>query len=335
MESSGKTNKIQVSEATANLIISGGKEHWVHRRSDVLNVKGKGVMGSYWLTTTSKDGASSRGSGDSSSGFSDSPPSVTFPGALISPLAPKKDSRRQARLVQWIADLLAKRISTILARQDPNLVGKCKPSDLIYTIPAGKTSLDEVAEAIKMPNFDAEAASRAKTKGSTEIPQGIKEQIMEIVTALANTYQQNNFHNFEHACHVTMAVDKFMSRIVAPDVDEESLEAKDHARMAAHVHQYTHGITSDPITLLAITFSALIHDADHRGCSNMQLAKEDEQMAELYNNKSLAEQNSLDLAWDLLMQEKYSKLRAALFVNRTEMLRFRQGMTLRCRLFSP
>lgn len=56
----------------------------------------------------------------------------------------------------------------------------------------------------------------------------------------------------------------------------------------------------------------------------MQMAKEDEQMAQMYSNKSIAEQNSLDLAWNLLMQDKYAKLRASLFVNRAEMMRFRQ-----------
>ena len=51
-----------------------------------------------------------------------------------------------------------------------------------------------------------------------------------------------------------------MSRIVTPDMDE-ALAQGGHAGIAAHVHQYTHGINSDPITLLAIVFSALIHDA--------------------------------------------------------------------------
>ena len=57
----------------------------------------------------------------------------------------------------------------------------------------------------------------------------------------------------------------------------------------------------------------------------MQLAKEDEMMAEVYKNKSIAEQNSLDLAWDLLSSDSYVELRAALFVDRNEMLRFRQS----------
>lgn len=57
----------------------------------------------------------------------------------------------------------------------------------------------------------------------------------------------------------------------------------------------------------------------------MQLAKENEAMAKVYKNKSIAEQNSLDLAWDLLSSDCYAELRAALFVDRNEMLRFRQG----------
>jgi 3'5'-cyclic nucleotide phosphodiesterase len=94
--------------------------------------------------------------------------------------------------------------------------------------------------------------------------------------------------------------------------------------LASKIHDYTRGITSDPITILAILFSALVHDADHRGVSNIQLAKEDEHMAKLYRNKSVAEQNSLDRSWDILMEDKYIDLRSTLFVDRDELLRFRQ-----------
>jgi hypothetical protein len=30
--------------------------------------------------------------------------------------------------------------------------------------------------------------------------------------------------------------------------------------MASHLHDYTHGTTSEPLSILAIVFSALIHD---------------------------------------------------------------------------
>jgi hypothetical protein len=60
----------------------------------------------------------------------------------------------------------------------------------------------------------------------------------------------------------------------------------------------------------------------------MQLAKEDEAMAALYKNKSIAEQHSLDTAWNLLMEDRFAGLRSTLFVDRTEMMRFRQGEQL-------
>lgn len=53
-----------------------------------------------------------------------------------------------------------------------------------------------------------------------------------------------------------MATDKFLKRIVAPDIDGED------DKMASDVHAFTHGInSSDPLLLLGILFSALIHDA--------------------------------------------------------------------------
>ena len=57
-----------------------------------------------------------------------------------------------------------------------------------------------------------------------------------------------------------MAVNKFLTRIVTPDIVADS-------DMASKLHSYTHGINSDPLTILAILFSALVHDVDHRGVS--------------------------------------------------------------------
>ena len=53
-----------------------------------------------------------------------------------------------------------------------------------------------------------------------------------------------------------MATDKFLKRIVAPDIEGED------EKMASNVHAFTHGINvSDPLLLIGILFSALIHDA--------------------------------------------------------------------------
>ena len=110
-----------------------------------------------------------------------------------------------------------------------------------------------------------------------------------------------------------------MKRIVRPDIDIDSGE-----KAASDLHDYTHGINSDPVTLMAIVMSALIHDSDHRGVSNAQLMKEEPSLDACYKGKSVAEQNSLDLSWDLLMAPEFGDLRVCMFGNVPDMMRFRQ-----------
>lgn len=49
MESTGLRNRIQLSQATADLLIKAGKQSWITRRSDEVEAKGKGRMQTYWL----------------------------------------------------------------------------------------------------------------------------------------------------------------------------------------------------------------------------------------------------------------------------------------------
>lgn len=51
-----------------------------------------------------------------------------------------------------------------------------------------------------------------------------------------------------------MSVSKLLARIVGPREDATSPDGKD-------AHDFTFGITSDPLTQFACVFSALIHDA--------------------------------------------------------------------------
>lgn len=110
-----------------------------------------------------------------------------------------------------------------------------------------------------------------------------------------------------------------MKRIVRPDIDTG-------ANVASDLHDHTYGINSDPVTLMAIVMSAMIHDSDHRGISNDRLIEEEPNMGAFYKGKSVAEQNSLDLSWDLLMGPAFTSLRHCMFGNREDMLRFRQVM---------
>jgi hypothetical protein len=115
-----------------------------------------------------------------------------------------------------------------------------------------------------------------------------------------------------------MSVIKLLVQIVSP-VDKEGGK-----EMAESLHAYTYGITSDPLTQFSCVLSALIHDVDHPGVPNTQLGIENPKLADYYKKKSVAEQNSVELAWNLLNDDRFENLRAAIYQTREEKKRFRQ-----------
>jgi hypothetical protein len=78
------------------------------------------------------------------------------------------------------------------------------------------------------------------------------------------------------------------------------------------------------LTQFACIFSALIHDVDHVGVPNAQLVAENELLAHRYKGRSVAEQNSFDLSWDLLMGDQYKELRQVICSTPAELCRLRQ-----------
>ena len=128
-----------------------------------------------------------------------------------------------------------------------------------------------------------------------------------------------------------MSVAKLLSRIIAPtnlglgNIDESIHSSNKRTRdsVKSTLHDHTYGITSDPLTQFACVLSALFHDADHPGVPNAQLVKEKAYTARLYDNKSVAEQNSVDACWDLLMDVNFHALRKTICVSEEEQKRFR------------
>jgi len=119
-----------------------------------------------------------------------------------------------------------------------------------------------------------------------------------------------------------MSVSKLMTRIVAPE--EIILGEEEGANLAATLHDHTYGITSDPLTQFACVLSALIHDVDHAGVSNIQLVKERSSLAKTFKEQSMAEQNSVVKAWEKLMNPLFTDLRKCIYSDPTELDRFRQ-----------
>jgi 3'5'-cyclic nucleotide phosphodiesterase len=300
--SSGHPNKIQVSETTANLIRVAGKGDWLLPRVDKVTAKGKGMVNTYWLVCDLKMvGSAGRGK--------DVMEKVENQNEL---------NLRKDRMVEWACDLLEEPLNSVLTRTED---GKShNANELRYKREEGKTFLDETEEVITLPAFDAKMLGK-DSKAMLNISDESRKQLRKYVTIIASLYNDNHFHNFEHACHVTMSVSKVLKRVITPDLDFDQIKG---SSFESQLHEYTYGITSDPLAVLAIIFSALIHDVDHRGVSNIQLMKEQPTMARTFSNQSVAEQNSLEISWNLLMEDDFAALRAAMFQTKDDMMRFRQ-----------
>jgi 3'5'-cyclic nucleotide phosphodiesterase len=287
------------------LLRAAGKENWLMCRSDKVCAKGKGIMNTYWLT---------RGSKRPNSVSSQDDASKTADVKVIV-------ESSQDRAIEWVCELLSEPLKVVNLRNQSTK--KANTSSIIYKRSNNKTFLDETEEVITLPEFDAKQLELQAAGKQFTLSAEVKKQLRLYVKVIASLYNDNPFHCFEHACHVTMSVSKVLKRIITPDLDIDQVKGNNKS-LEAHLHDYTYGITSDPLAVLAIIFSALIHDADHRGVSNAQLMTEEPMMASTYRNQSVAEQNSLELAWNLLMEEQFASLRASMFATKDDMMRFRQ-----------
>jgi hypothetical protein len=315
IESTGARHRVHISKQTADLLIAAGKTHWIKRRDQKIVAKGLGELETFWLVHgKERSGGAASMAGDALTVQYDGPTPHNVTVCSIS-------SQKMARLIDWNIDVLLRLLKQIAAARGeppskPHVEHVAQSSST-----TGKTVLDEVREIIALPKFDAEAAEKQEDVDSIEIGEKVIAQLSNYVTSIAALYQDNPFHNFEHASHVTMSVNKLLSRIVAPP----DLGCDDEGTIhALTLHDHTYGITSDPLTQFACVFSAVIHDVDHQGVPNTQLVAEKIHIAALYKGRSIAEQNSVDLAWELLMCEDYVDLRAAIYNDEGEKGRFRQ-----------
>ncbi|CAB9504693.1 Receptor-type guanylate cyclase gcy [Seminavis robusta] len=301
---SGKPNKIQCSRETTEHLTKLGKGGWVCQRTDLPDTQGLGTGELYWVTVPTERAGSTCSA--ASSDF-----------RLSSTLHSGHDGRTK-RLIDWNVEMLSNLMKEIVARRGGVSVKSTKgaATESRKTLP-----LEEVREIIELPAFDSQEASKQMSPEDVTLPLIVTKQLRQLVSTIACMYNDNPFHNFDHASHVVMSVIKLMGRIVGPS---DIVGAVDEDNHAESLHDHTYGITSDPLTQFACAFSALIHDVDHVGVSNAQLVKEGVPIASKYGERSVAEQNSLDLSWDLLMGPEFEELRAFLFPSAAELTRFRQ-----------
>lgn len=73
-----------------------------------------------------------------------------------------------------------------------------------------------------------------------------------------------------------------------------------------------------------MVFSALVHDVEHQGIPNRQLAIEDDRLAVLYNDQSMAENWSLYVGFSEFLQDEFKVLRNVLMMEQETYRRFRR-----------
>jgi hypothetical protein len=320
MESASLPNKIQVSQKTATLVVGAGKGHWLTARKDMINAKGKGLLQTYWLDPKLSTTADSSFSGVEEQG-SEAEISVAkaerkdLEGEACSASAAISQEKLQ-RLIDWNAELFEDLLKPV-AQKNREKQGRrmtIRPDVTEAIVREGASVRDQVVVAVKMPEFKAITGT-----GDAELDPVVVSQLRAYITTMAHLYRNNNaFHNFEHASHVIMSTVKLLQRIATRDVKKKDISNQ------KEYYDYTFGISTDPLTKFAIVFSALIHDLDHDGVSNMQLVQEQHPIAVTYDGLSPMEQHSFNNAFELLMEDSYKELRAALYDTQEEFNRFRQ-----------
>lgn len=227
MESNGTPGCIQVSEVTAKLIMNTGNEHWVVPRDEMIHIKGKGPQQTYWLVES--DGAP-----------------IKPKNKLYSINALRGNADRQSRLVAWNTQVLEGHLKRILALR--RAVKTIPEESRHFTTAPNQNEYRE--ELNFLPRNDRKLSNRKIAK--VKLPSSVLYELHAFITEVARMYRDNPFHNFAHASHVVMAMNKFVGRIVSPIEAAEvdiSLNTVDYERL--------HGV-SDPLALFALVFSALI-----------------------------------------------------------------------------
>lgn len=128
----------------------------------------------------------------------------------------------------------------------------------------------------------------------------VKEQLHDYVHLIASLYNNKRdraCRSLEHAAHVIMSVVKFLHRMI-PSSPDESIAPELQA------------LFLDPVTPFSCILAALVHDIEYHSTTRV-------------GTPASNEQNSLHMAWALLIQSNFSVLRQAIWGGEeTELRRF-------------
>ena len=182
MESTGVRGKIQVSPETAKLLIEAGKEAWLTPREDLVQVKGRGIVKTYFVQMN--------------------PKSVNTKRMSISERLLVGDSSSKAeRLISWNVEIFSEILKAVVAKKKsirrslvtfptrPNLPSKMEKSQ--------RMALQEVVEIIELPACETTGTLEATTDTEPiSLDPKVLTELHNLISKIAGMYRDNPFHNF-------------------------------------------------------------------------------------------------------------------------------------------
>jgi hypothetical protein len=189
MESNGSPSKIQCTQKTADLLIAAGKGHWLEKRPDLVEAKGKGKLQTYWAEPPSRLG--SEPGGDTSQSVSLSSEADAFHVMGFIGAGGDTSMERLERLIDWIVDVFTSLLKRIVARRMiiAGITSKHGPSlDLSkeFVDSPCTNPRSEVCEVIVLPEFEFNAkAWRQKEISDASLTPEVCWQLREVVSILA------------------------------------------------------------------------------------------------------------------------------------------------------
>lgn len=217
IETTGEPGRIHLSEATAKLIMEGGKSKWLVKRTDLVSAKGKGTLETYWLRNPVR-GLQSKLSSISN----ESPKSANFHDSLLTG-APVEEFTTQAevdkveRLIDWLTDVMATILKQIIAKResgsiakvstftDPVVLQKQEQDTLRKNRPENSMVLNEVEEVIRIPKYTSSATPRPNP--DDHLDEQVLSELREFVSRISKLYNDCNPCTYNHViCFLSHAL---------------------------------------------------------------------------------------------------------------------------------
>ena len=167
LENSSVPSHIHISSQTADELRNYGKDHWIEARSDLVHIKGKGDLQTYFAKPQSRANTSCSETESVASLDSQTQGELFEDGDMLDAMALPNLSLASRRLVEWNVEVLYELLENIVQTRASRKQQwrQLKPPSLRQAeidLDAMRTGqvVDEMTQILSMPSFDPKTVSR-------------------------------------------------------------------------------------------------------------------------------------------------------------------------------